>query len=601
LTHKKVNNADAGTSVKFGGNDLDKWSDYASGVDTDDYDINADTQYRYDKFQIRNSANTFGHKHRSLATAARTFTYPDADITIDTHQPYKYYIYLDSVDNKFKAKNGGTGTIDYTSSDNTDAQPVIQNAINASSNAPGIIQLAGNTTFPLVTVATNRHITMRSGTVLRGAGYSSYLKGTVGMIIVYLNTVDNCVIENLRIDAQNTNGETGTENTFGSILTTAAVPNFCNNIWVNRVWSYNAVGSHIKLKRCKVGYVTNCYTEVSGLDAGSGPGGIIASDGGESVNFIGNICKNTGAEAFGIFSPAEDHYRANIIGNISYITTDSPITDTGRIGVAEKGRGHILIENEGPPTDNYGTYINIANNVLHTTYYGISLQSGKFVHIHDNIIYNTGFTAQALSGINISGAGGNDIDVHDNIIHDVAEQGIRVAAESTRLKIHDNQIINCGSKTANTYDGIYHNTSSGFASNTIDIYNNTMTDTRGASKMMRDGLRMETSGTGTTTNVFLRDNFSTGHTGLAENIVSAVVTFRERLGTATAVTDGSTVTHKLSATPTWITATGTVAGEIVTVPTVGSTTFTVSIKKWTGGTLTAGTSQTIYWRALIAS
>ena len=82
MTHKKVENLDAGTIDKFGGNDLDKWSDFASGVDVDDYDINSNTQYRYDRLQIRNSANTFGHKHRSLATVARTITYPDADITV---------------------------------------------------------------------------------------------------------------------------------------------------------------------------------------------------------------------------------------------------------------------------------------------------------------------------------------------------------------------------------------------------------------------------------------------------------------------------------------------------------------------------------------
>ena len=82
MVHKKVVNSDAGTADIFGGNDLDKWSDFASGVDVDDYDINSDTQYRYDKFQIRNSGNTFGHKHRSLATVARTITYPDADVTV---------------------------------------------------------------------------------------------------------------------------------------------------------------------------------------------------------------------------------------------------------------------------------------------------------------------------------------------------------------------------------------------------------------------------------------------------------------------------------------------------------------------------------------
>jgi hypothetical protein len=82
LVHKKVQNFDSGTADIFGGNDLDKWSDFASGVDVDDYDINSDTQFRQDKLQVRNSGNTFGHKFRSLSTAARTVTIPDTDLTL---------------------------------------------------------------------------------------------------------------------------------------------------------------------------------------------------------------------------------------------------------------------------------------------------------------------------------------------------------------------------------------------------------------------------------------------------------------------------------------------------------------------------------------
>ena len=115
MTHKKVNNADAGTVSKFGGNDLDKWSDYASGVDTDDYDINSDTQYRYDKFQVRNSANTFGHKHRSAATAARTFTYPDRDVDfahrrIDVYKIGSTY-YAENTDGTLIASSGTFETV----------------------------------------------------------------------------------------------------------------------------------------------------------------------------------------------------------------------------------------------------------------------------------------------------------------------------------------------------------------------------------------------------------------------------------------------------------------------------------------------------------
>lgn len=45
MTWKKVNNADAGTATKFGGNDLDKVSDAFSGVDVDDVAINMDWDF----------------------------------------------------------------------------------------------------------------------------------------------------------------------------------------------------------------------------------------------------------------------------------------------------------------------------------------------------------------------------------------------------------------------------------------------------------------------------------------------------------------------------------------------------------------------------
>jgi hypothetical protein len=77
LTHKKVNNADPGTATKFGGNDLDKWSDFASGVDTDDYDINSDFTVRSGKRYLRNPANTFSYQEIASAIAAnRTITEP---------------------------------------------------------------------------------------------------------------------------------------------------------------------------------------------------------------------------------------------------------------------------------------------------------------------------------------------------------------------------------------------------------------------------------------------------------------------------------------------------------------------------------------------
>jgi len=65
-------------------------------------------------------------------------------------------------------------------------------------------------------------------------------------------------------------------------------------------------------------------------------------------------------------------------------------------------------------------------------------------------------------------------------------------------------------------------------------------------------------------------------------------------GATATVADGGTITHGLGSTPVVVLATGSVAGEIVSVTAIGATTFTVAIKLHDG---TAGTSQTIYWQA----
>ena len=58
--------------------------------------------------------------------------------------------------------------------------------------------------------------------------------------------------------------------------------------------------------------------------------------------------------------------------------------------------------------------------------------------------------------------------------------------------------------------------------------------------------------------------------------------------------DGQTIAHGLASTPAFINATGSVAGEIITVTARSTTTFTVAVK---GNDGTAGTSQAIDWSA----
>jgi hypothetical protein len=153
MTWKKVNNADAGTATKFGGNDLDKYSDYHSGVDVDDSDINSDTAYRYDKLQVRNAANTFGHKQRSLATAARTVTFPDGDITVGELDifPYTWLVY--KVGTTYKAKSGITGLTAYTGTtfktniwDNIKLSPSTKNHIHL---LDGVYDIASGSTLDI--------------------------------------------------------------------------------------------------------------------------------------------------------------------------------------------------------------------------------------------------------------------------------------------------------------------------------------------------------------------------------------------------------------------------------------------------------------------
>lgn len=102
-------------------------------------------------------------------------------------------------------------------------------------------------------------------------------------------------------------------------------------------------------------------------------------------------------------------------------------------------------------------------------------------------------------------------------------------------------------------------------------------------------------------NVLVANNRLYGATGndITDNASNSVI--RDNVGYETevsaksvSVADGASIAHTLAVTPTIVTVTPTVAGEIVAVTAITSTTFTVAIKKHDG---TAGTTQDLYWRA----
>ena len=80
MTFKRVTGAVAGDASHFGGQDVNKFSDYLGGTDisgSETVDINTATKFRDSKLRLRNPANTFEYTLApSAITADRTITLP---------------------------------------------------------------------------------------------------------------------------------------------------------------------------------------------------------------------------------------------------------------------------------------------------------------------------------------------------------------------------------------------------------------------------------------------------------------------------------------------------------------------------------------------
>jgi hypothetical protein len=70
MVWKKVPAGDIGTSTVSGGDDLNKFAAFFSGVaDVDSVDINSSTTFRDTKLKLRNPANTFSLTFTTSAIA----------------------------------------------------------------------------------------------------------------------------------------------------------------------------------------------------------------------------------------------------------------------------------------------------------------------------------------------------------------------------------------------------------------------------------------------------------------------------------------------------------------------------------------------------
>ena len=70
MSFKVVNNADAGTVTKHGGNDADRVSQLFNGSDVGIPDINSSFRYRSGKLAVRNPANSFSYNFVGSALVA---------------------------------------------------------------------------------------------------------------------------------------------------------------------------------------------------------------------------------------------------------------------------------------------------------------------------------------------------------------------------------------------------------------------------------------------------------------------------------------------------------------------------------------------------
>lgn len=107
---------------------------------------------------------------------------------------------------------------------------------------------------------------------------------------------------------------------------------------------------------------------------------------------------------------------------------------------------------------------------------------------------------------------------------------------------------------------------------------------------------------GTITHLDVSGNDMTGFSGASalSNTATATtsrISLAEAEGAAASVSDGGTIPHGLGVAPAVATVSGSIANELVAVTGVDATNITVSIKKRGDGT--AGTAQTIYWRATV--
>jgi hypothetical protein len=552
LTHKKVDNADAGTLDKFGGNDLDKWSDFASGVDVDDYDINCDFKLRQDKLSISNSANTFQTKLRTAATAARTLTIPDS------------------------------------------AHQIVTRPSTALHRMYYVHQSGGVT-----------YVTDKFGKIIQQDA------STAVAVQAQLDTIANNQTQDYYWDADVFTLEEPIVLPF--ITGTAVRQVRMYGVSLSRRQATAGTGASTSFKP-GASFLTNHYfieSDPTGVVAGSNGSTVdftLEGIGGFNTDYIG--VKNVGFlkyEADGLTGRRAIHVKdinlnymwrgIHLVGLIwfgDFANITSTVSNTGFVGdaviILEDG-GHSNIFNPTPKGNTFRNTMCFHGDGLYNDF--IRLQSGGY-NLFDYAYIDGKFYVNAPITLNNT----DTLHISNNVFRDMIELDMEAPSPDTRkaslwmsgTNVYDNQFIN--SKLPNNPKAVRID-STGVYRNEIQLVarwgtSNIIVDDTGGGEsnliVVRPGNRI-TAGENTIV-----------HTGGVSRVED------KRKGAlnsgAAVISDGGTITHGLMTTPLWALVGSRIAGEFASVTARSTTTLTVAIKKWTGGTLTAGTaSQTVDWRA----
>ncbi|KKK92569.1 hypothetical protein LCGC14_2701620, partial [marine sediment metagenome] len=373
---------------------------------------------------------------------------------------------------------------------------------------------------------------MASGVTLRGSGPGSIIKRVAGedIHLLYVLGVTGVVVTDLVLDGNKLAEAVG----FHVVRIDTA-----SDVWINRCVVKNGRGHGIVTSSTPAHGSTRLLITNNLLESNGSSGAAIGIEC-TQVLFANNIARLNVLDGL----QDKDTVDATYTGNICYDNQRCGIqrgtTTTAVSPVAGLVVGNICHDNgaSGIKIDSTNTSVVSGNVTYENTLDGVSVESSSAVTVSGNVIFNNLRYGVFLRA---TGADAERVIVTDNLIYDTQgtpTQYAIIGADGGGFTTHDIVVVD---------NVLYGNQSS----NAISAL--------GSGSVIRDNVGYVTDASG-----------------------------------ATNVADGGTVAHGLSATPTNVTVTASVAAEFVSVTALGATTFTVAIKKHDGF---PGTTQDVYWRA----